>query len=441
MSESSSRPQDLTPSRDSLDGEGAIAPSNEGHALSAEKLTRLWPRGSSSQGFARKGFSRPASADSRDDLNAPSDAPSNAPPDANERGAAGGDASSAGSKFKKPALAALAVLAVAYAGSALAHYVSVGRFVYSTDNAYVRTDLAIVSPKISGYVEQVPVVDNRHVKAGQLLVRIDSGDYQLAVDMARRKVETQEATILRMKAQAEAQSAVVAQAEAQIDSARAEVARAEAELGRVRSLAASSFASKQRYDQSVADRDKANAALAGAQAQLAGARANLVVLQSSVQEAEHVRAELAIAATRAERDLGFTDIKAPFDGTLGNRVVEPGQYVQPGARLMAIAPDNHSYVEANFKETQLNRLAPGQKALIHIDAYDGKEVEGVVESIAPASGSEFSLLPPENATGNFTKITQRFPVRIRLAASGSDHLRAGMSVVVDVDTRSGGGRE
>jgi membrane fusion protein (multidrug efflux system) len=445
MSESS-RPQDLTPSRDSLDGEGAIAPSNEGHAHSAEKLTRLWPRGSSSQGlagkgFSRHGFSRPASADSREDLNAPADAPSNAPADANERGAAGDDASPAGSKFKKAALAALAVLAIAYAGSALAHYISVGRFVYSTDNAYVRTDLAIVSPKISGYVEQVPVVDNQHVKAGQLLVRIDSGDYQLAVDMARRKVETQEATILRMKAQAEAQSAAVAQAEAQIDAARAEVARAEAELGRVRSLAASSFASKQRYDQSVADRDKANAALAGAQAQLAGARANLVVLQSSVREAEHVRAELAIAASRAERDLGFTDIKAPFDGTLGNRVVEPGQYVQPGARLMAIAPDNHSYVEANFKETQLNRLAPGQKALIHIDAYDGKEVEGVVESIAPASGSEFSLLPPENATGNFTKITQRFPVRIRLASSGGDHLRAGMSVVVDVDTRSGGGKE
>jgi membrane fusion protein (multidrug efflux system) len=108
---------------------------------------------------------------------------------------------------------------------------------------------------------------------------------------------------------------------------------------------------------------------------------------------------------------------------------------------MAIAPDNRYYVEANFKETQLDRLAPGQKALIHIDAYDGKEVEGVVESIAPASGSEFSLLPPENATGNFTKITQRFPVRIRIASSGGDHLRAGMSVVVDVDTRSGGGKE
>ncbi|MDI9848666.1 HlyD family secretion protein [Rhodoblastus sp. 17X3] len=438
MSESSSRPQEFTPSRDSLEGDAAVTPSNEGNVVPAEKLARLWSRGSSSQGpsvkgFSRQVFSRPIPAGLRGSFDAPAGA------DEICAGTAADDASP--SKFKQAALVAAAALAFAYAGMALSHYISVGRFVYSTDNAYVRTDLAIVSPKISGYVEQVPVIDNQHVRAGQLLARIDSGDYQLAVDMARHKVQTQEAAILRIKAQADAQSAAVAQAEAQIDAARAEVARSEAELGRVRSLAASSFASKQRYDQSIADRDKANAALAGAQAQLAGARANLVVLQSSVQEAEHVRAELAIAATRAERDLGFTDIKAPFDGTLGNRVVEPGQYVQPGARLLAIAPDGHYYVEANFKETQLDRLAPGQKALVHIDAYDGKEVEGVVESIAPASGSEFSLLPPENATGNFTKITQRFPVRIRLATADGSRLRAGMSVVVDVDTRSGGGSE
>ena len=154
-----------------------------------------------------------------------------------------------------------------------------------------------------------------------------------------------------------------------------------------------------------------------------------------------MRAELAIALARAERDLGFTEIKAPFEGAISNRIVQPGQFVQPGARLMAMAPDDRYYVDANFKETQLDRLAPGEKATVRVDAYDGKAVEGVVESIAPASGSEFSLLPPENATGNFTKITQRFPVRIRLAAAANQQLRAGMSVVVDVDTRSraGGG--
>ncbi|MCI4677841.1 HlyD family secretion protein [Rhodoblastus acidophilus] len=339
-------------------------------------------------------------------------------------------------RFWRLAIVGLAV--VACGGAALAHYISVGRFIYSTDDAYVRTDLAIVSPKISGYVEKVEVVDNQHVKVGQVLARIDAGDYVLAVKAARQKVATQDATIARIRAQAEAQDAAVAQAAAQVQAARAERARAQSELDRVRSLAASDFASKQRYDQVLADRDKADAAFAGAEARLAGAKADLVVLKSQSEEAKRMREELATAQARAERDLSFAGVRAPFGGTIGNRVVEPGQFVQPGARLLAIAPDNHYYVEANFKETQLDRLAPGQKAKVYIDAYDGKAVAGVVESIAPASGSEFSLLPPENATGNFTKITQRFPVRIRLAHLDSDRLRAGMSVVVDVDTRSGG---
>jgi membrane fusion protein (multidrug efflux system) len=336
-------------------------------------------------------------------------------------------------------IGAAAVAVIAVGVPALAHYVAVGRFIYTTDDAYVRTDLAIVSPKIAGYVEQVAVVDNEHVKAGQVLARIDAGDYLLAVDATRRKAATQDATIARIKAQAEAQNAAVAQAQAQVDAARAEVARAESEHGRVKSLSAALFASRQRLDQSVADRDKAHAAQAAAEAQLAGARASLVVLQSQVREAEQLRAELAVAQARAERELGFTEIRAPFDGTLGNRVVEPGQFVQPGARMMALAPDGRYYVDANFKETQLDRLRPSQKAKVRIDAYGGKEVEGVVESIAPASGSEFSLLPPENATGNFTKITQRFPVRIRLNSAPDAPLRAGMSVVVDVDTREEGG--
>jgi membrane fusion protein (multidrug efflux system) len=340
-------------------------------------------------------------------------------------------------KLKFFFLATVLLAAAGFGGSALARYIATGRYLYSTDDAYVRTDLAIVSPKIAGYVEEVEVVDNQHVKAGDILARIDAGDYQLALAAALRKAETQDAAISRIKAQAEAQEAAVAQAEAQVGSAKAERARAESDLGRVKSLAAADFASKQRFDQVVADRDKADSALAGAEALLAGAKANLVVLNSQADEARRVRAELDIASARAERDLTFTEIRAPFDGTIGNRVVEPGQYAQPGARLMAIAPDDRYYVEANFKETQLDRLAPGDKAEIYIDAYNGAALEGVVESIAPASGSAFSLLPPENATGNFTKITQRFPVRIHLAKAEGPKLRAGMSVVVDVDTRNG----
>ncbi len=336
---------------------------------------------------------------------------------------------------RRPLVALAGLAALACGGVALTRYVTVGRFIYSTDDAYVRTDLAIISPKIAGYVQDVDVVDNQHVKSGQVLALIDAGDYALAVDASHQKALTQDATIARINAQADAQQAVVAQAEAQVEGARAERARAQSEFDRVRSLAASDFASKQRLDQVLADRDKAAAGLSGAEARLAGEKANLVVLKSQGEEARRARAELAIAESRARRDLGFAEIRAPFDGVVGNRVVEPGQFVQPGARLMAIAPDNHDYVEANFKETQLDRLAPGQKAKVYVDAYGDEAVDGVVESIAPASGSEFSLLPPENATGNFTKITQRFPVRIRLTHAASGRWRAGMSVVVDVDTR------
>ena len=337
------------------------------------------------------------------------------------------------SRFRLAVAAGVAVLVLS--GAALARYVAVGRYIYSTDDAYVRTDLSVISPKIAGYVQDVDVVDNQHVKAGQILARIDAGDYVLAVDAARRKGLTQDATIARIRAEIEAQHAAVTQADAEVASARAESVRARSEFDRVQSLAASDFASKQRFDQVLADRDKATAGLSGAEARLAGAKANLVVLKSQAEEAQRARAELAVAEDRAKRDLGFAEIRAPFDGAVGNRVVEPGQFVQPGTRLMAIAQDNHDYVEANFKETQLDRIAPGQKAEIHVDAYDGESVEGLVESIAPASGSEFSVLPPENATGNFTKITQRFPVRIKLVQIGSGRLRAGMSVVVDVDTR------
>lgn len=340
-----------------------------------------------------------------------------------------------GAGLKRWLLGAAVVGALVYAGVALADYIAVGRFIYSTDDAYVRTDLAIVSPKISGYVEEVDVIDNQHVKAGQRLARLDAGDYQLAVAAAAAKARTQDATIARIKAQAEAQNAVVAQAEAQLASVHAEKARADADLARVRSLAAADFASRQRFDQSVADHDKAAAAVAGAEAALTGARANLVVLQSQTEEAIRLRAEMATAEARAERDLGFAEIRAPFDGIIGNRVVQPGQFAQPGARLMALAPDDSFYVEANFKETQLDRLAPGERAKVRVDAFGGEVFDGVAQSIAPASGSEYSLLPPENATGNFTKITRRFPVRIKLTGATKGRLRDGMSVVVDVDTR------
>ena len=337
--------------------------------------------------------------------------------------------------LKSIILGGVVLAALIAGGYALQHYMSVGRFIVSTDDAYTRTDLAIIAPKISGYIDQVAVVDNQHVRAGDLLVQLDPGDYQLAVDAAAQKVQTEDASIARIRTQIEAQKSTIAQAQAQIDSAKAEATRAEAELLRAQKLVIDANATRQRLDQAQADRDKAVAAGASAAAALTGANATLGVLSAQIVEAERARAELATAQARAERDLGFAQIKAPFDGVVGNRVAQPGQYVQPGARLMALAPDGHYYVEANFKETQLERLVPGQKAEVHVDALGGRTFDGEVESIAPASGSDYSLLPPENATGNFTKIIQRFPVRIRVRPEAQPLLRSGMSVVVDVDTR------
>ena len=312
-----------------------------------------------------------------------------------------------------------------------------GRFIVSTDDAYVRADMAVIAAKVSGYVATVPVSDNTPVKAGDLLATIDDGDYRLAVEAARRKLETQDATIARIGEQGGAQKALVQQAEASLDAAKADAQRAASEYERAQSLSKSGFATQQRIEQALADRDRTVASVTSATAALAAAKANLGVIEAQKVEAERARGELQTALDRAQRDLSFTEIRAPFDGVVGNRAAQPGLLVQPGTRMLALIPLQSAYVEANFKETQLARLKPGQKVHFTVDASGSRGFDGTVESFAPASGSQYSLLPPENATGNFTKIVQRVPVRIRVPASVAAEgvLRPGLSVVVDVDTR------
>jgi membrane fusion protein (multidrug efflux system) len=313
-----------------------------------------------------------------------------------------------------------------------------GRFIVSTDDAYVRADMAVMAAKVSGYLADVPVTDNRHVHAGDLLARIDDGDYRLAVEAAQRKLDTQNATITRIGEQARAQEALVAQARAGLDSAQADAQRAGADFARAQHLAASGFGSVQSLDTARADRDRTAASVESANAALAAAQSNLAVVAAQKVEAEHLGAELKTALAQAQRDLSFTEIRAPFDGTIGNRAAQPGAYVQPGTRLMALVPLQSAYVEANLKETQLDRVKAGDPVSLYVDALGGRRFAGTVESIAPASGSQYSLLPPENATGNFTKIVQRVPVRIRVAgdAAAEGLLRPGLSVVVDIDTRT-----
>ena len=337
-------------------------------------------------------------------------------------------------------LVLLAILAlVAVVGGYFAYgWWTNGRFIVSTDDAYVTADVTILAAKVSGYVTSVEVVNNQSVRAGEVVARIDDADYRLALQAANDRLATQLSAVERIARQIEAARAQVAQAEPQIAAARAEVVRTAADFDRQTRLSQSDFASRARLDQSLADRDRANAGVKGAEAGLLAARANVAVLQAQRTEAERLAAEYRTASARAERDLSFAVVRAPVSGVIGNRAVEIGTFVQPGTRLAALVPLASVRVDANFKETQLVRLRPGQHVSIEVDAFPGRDVSGTVESIAPASGAQFSLLPPENATGNFTKIVQRFPVRIKVdpEVAAEALLRPGLSVVARVDTRA-----
>jgi membrane fusion protein (multidrug efflux system) len=331
-------------------------------------------------------------------------------------------------------LALLAVLlAVVSAGSGWFGYRwwTVGRFMISTDDAYVRADNTTLAAKVPGYVANIFVADNSYVHAGDVIATLDDGDYQLAADSARQKVATQQATVERFGRQVVAQEANVDQARAQLVSAQAGATRAALEFDRQQSLAAKQFASLQALEQAVANRDQANAAVRTAQAALESALATVEVLKAQQQEAARTLDELKTAQAKAERDLSFATLRAPIDGVIGNRAMQVGDYVQPGQRLASLVPLDAVYIDANFKETQLARLLPGQKVAIAVDALPGRAIEGNVTSVSPASGSVFSLLPADNATGNFTKIVQRLPVRIRVprrqrrAAAAARHVGRG----------------
>lgn len=334
------------------------------------------------------------------------------------------------------AAAALLLLASGWFGF---NYVTVGRFLVSTDDAYIRANTTTLGAKVSGYVLEFLAEDNSTVRAGDVIARIDDGDYRLAVNSARDKVATQEATIERFDRQVDAQRAAVEQAQAQLLSAQAAQRRMQAEFERQQTLAGKEFASRQTLEQTIANRDQADASAQSAQAALDGTVATVAVLQAQKKEAARTLEELKTALAKAERDLTFTEIRAPVDGMIGNRAAQVGDFVQTGQRLAALVPLSDVFIDANFKETQLARLQPGQPVSIRVDALPDEKIDGVVASVSPASGAVFSLLPPDNATGNFTKIVQRLGVRIRVPAEVAERgaLRPGMSVVVAVNTKPG----
>jgi membrane fusion protein, multidrug efflux system len=347
-------------------------------------------------------------------------------------------------KAKKPAkrkmmLMGVAVLLALAAASYGVHWVLVGRFYVSTDDAYVRANNTMLGARVSGHLSAIFPRDNAVVHAGEVIFKIDDGDYRIAVDAARSKIETQQATIERIGRQVVAQESAVEQAKAQLASAEAGLKRADLDYDRQQSLSTKGFASRATFEVSEASRDQGMAGVKAARAALDAAQDNVEVTKAQQAEARATLMELQTSLAKAERDLDFTSVRTPVDGTFSNRLVNTGDFIAVGQRLGNVVPLDDVYIDANFKETQLRRIRPGQPVTISVDAYGHRKFAGVVDSISPAAGSVFTLLPPDNATGNFTKIVQRLPVRVRVPkdVARQNLLRAGMSVYATVDTTEG----
>ncbi|WP_157982077.1 HlyD family secretion protein [Oceanicella sp. SM1341] len=369
------------------------------------------------------------------------EAPGARPPAQQDTGAT--DATAAdegGGKGGRKRIILFAVLAAVIAGGAWYgyDYWTVGRFLEETDDAYVQADYTILSPKISGYVASVPVIDNQEVRKGDALVNMDDGDYRIALRQAEASLSAQRATVDRISQQVAAARVSIDQAQAELESARASAEFAQVDYDRYANLATTRAASVQQEQEARTTLATAKAGVKSAEAGVAAAKANLEVVKAEKTEAEASLAGLEAQRDQAQRDLDATVLRAPFDGVVGNTSVVAGDYISPGKRLLAVVPLSEIYIEANFKETQIGRLTPGTPVDIEVDAYPDRHVTGHVQGLSPASGAVFSLLPPENATGNFTKVVQRLPVRISVPRDVAEAgwLRPGLSVVVTADTRA-----
>jgi membrane fusion protein (multidrug efflux system) len=340
--------------------------------------------------------------------------------------------------FRKLLMAGAAVAVLAGAAWYGFDYWTVGRYLVSTDDAYVRADSTTVAPKVSGYLHEVLVGDNEHVTAGQVLARIDHRDFNVALDQARADVAAAHAVIVSKQAQLGVQQAVIDAARATVDVDKAAVTFAAQENKRYTDLASTGFGSVQNAQQAQARNAGAEAAIARDTANLASAVKQVDLLKAEIVQANAALARAQALQSQAELNLEYTSIVAPIDGVVGNRSLRVGQFVQAGTQLMSVVPVAGAYVVANFKETQLTDVRKGQAVEIAVDTFPGQIVHGHVDSIAPASGQEFALLPPDNATGNFTKVVQRIPVKIALELDeGSTvELRPGMSVIPTVETKS-----
>ncbi len=337
---------------------------------------------------------------------------------------------------RRVVLATVVLAAIAWYGY---HWWTVGRFIESTDDAYVGGDITVIAPKVAGFIAEVAVTDNQAVHAGDLLVRIDDRDYRAALARAVAAVAGQQATLANLEATYRLQQAIIAQAQAGIAAADAETLRARYDQERYRQLSANAAASVQAFQKADADYKQALAAGERTRAAFDAAQRQLDVIDTQKQQANAALAAAVADRDTAQLNLGYTELRAPIDGTIGNRSARAGAFATVGTQLLSMVPARGLWVDANFKENQLAHMRPGLAATIEADVLPGETFSGHILSLAPATGAQFSVLPPENATGNFTKIVQRVPVRIALDGDASvlGRLRPGLSVTADVDQRAG----
>ena len=344
-----------------------------------------------------------------------------------------------GPLFKRAAVVAMIIFAGIGVTKFAYDWWTAGRFIESTDDAYVGGNVTVIAPKVAGFISQLAVTDNQQVHAGDLLIKLDDRDYRAALAKADATVAIQQATLVNLDATRHLQESVVAQAQAEIAATDAEIVRTRDDQSRYQKLletgAVSTQSSQQAdtsYKQAFAAGQKAHAALDAAQRQL------------DVIGTQKLQAQAALNEVIAERDLAqlnlsYTELRAPIDGVVGNRSAQTGAYATTGSQLISLVPAHGLWIDANFKESQLALVRPGSPATVKVDSFPGKVFHGHVVSVAPATGAEFSVLPPENATGNFTKIVQRVTVRIVLddEATTLGQLRPGLSVTAKVNGKAG----
>ncbi len=313
-----------------------------------------------------------------------------------------------------------------------------GRFIESTDDAYVGGDTVAVAPHVAGFVASVDVVDNQSVAAGQILVHLDDRDMRAALERAQAIRRQREAVVDSLRGRLALQGSTIAQAAADLDEKAAQAVFAQKDADRYSGLVNTTAVTRQEVERSTSLGKASRATVAAARAALDGAKQQLVVLKAQLAEAEAAIAQAAAEVRTAELDLGYTLLRSPVEGTVGNRAVRPGAYVAVGTYLMSVVPAHDLWIDANFKEDQLRRIRVGNAATMVADVAPGEPIHGRVLSLAPGTGAVFSIIPPENATGNFTKIVQRVPVRIQLDRGDGalGRLRPGLSATVSVDTRT-----